>query len=454
MNYPFNSIFRIFASSRGDRSSTVYRNVFTSFIIKAGNIFVGLAIIPITIDYINPVQYGIWLTISSVVGLMTFMDIGLSNGLRNKLSESLALKDNLRCNIYISTTYALLTIISFGIFFVFAATNQFLNWNDVLSISYKDADNLNLLLSVVVLSFCLRFVVQIVNTVLIASHQSAKSEFLNFLGQVNVLICILIFKWKISPSLLYLTCALTFIPVVTLFAANIYYFKTKFKQYRPRIRYIKFSYSKDLLNLGGLFFVIQLGALILFQTDNLIIAKILGSSAVTEFNIVYKFFSINIILFNIILSPYWSAFTDAFVKNDYAWLESNIWILRKIWMGISFIGIPILVMFSDTLISLWIGRDFHISLALEIAVGFYVIGHTCLVLNSYFLNGIGKIKLQFYLYIFSSIVNIPLAVMLGRQFGLPGIVYSNVFIFLIMNVILWIQSNKILAGTRKGLWFS
>ena len=52
-----------------------------------------LFLVPLTINYINPLQYGIWITISSIITWMSFFDIGLGNGLRNKLAQCLAIND-------------------------------------------------------------------------------------------------------------------------------------------------------------------------------------------------------------------------------------------------------------------------------------------------------------------------------------------------------------------------
>mgnify|MGYP000199442594 FL=1 len=50
-------------------------------------------LIPITINYVNADNYGIWLTVSSIISWMSFFDIGINNGLKNKFAEAKAMNN-------------------------------------------------------------------------------------------------------------------------------------------------------------------------------------------------------------------------------------------------------------------------------------------------------------------------------------------------------------------------
>ena len=71
------------------RSVKAKKNILASFLIKGGNIAISLILVPLTIHYVNPTQYGIWLTLSSIIGWFAFFDIGFGNGLRNKFAEEI-----------------------------------------------------------------------------------------------------------------------------------------------------------------------------------------------------------------------------------------------------------------------------------------------------------------------------------------------------------------------------
>src|SRR5690606_8453519 len=133
------------------------------------------------------------------------------------------------------------------------------------------------------------------------------SGFITFIGQVGAFLGVLFLKYNVAPSLLILVITLTTIPLLILSIFTFYLFNSKLKSISPSWKHIDLSILKSILSLGGGFFIIQIGALVLFQTDNFIITKVVNPGAVTEFNIVYKLFSVVSMISFIILTPYWSA---------------------------------------------------------------------------------------------------------------------------------------------------
>ncbi|MCK7523619.1 MAG: hypothetical protein MZV64_41275 [Ignavibacteriales bacterium] len=69
-----------------------------------------MAIVPVTLNYLGKTEYGIWLTLASILSWLINLDFGLGNGLRNKLAEALALNDIKLARIYVSTAYAVFSV--------------------------------------------------------------------------------------------------------------------------------------------------------------------------------------------------------------------------------------------------------------------------------------------------------------------------------------------------------
>ena len=204
------------------------------------------------------------------------------------------------------------------------------------------------------LSFCLQFIFNVLNSVLLAVHQSGMSGFVTFVGQFFVLLSIFILKRFYEPNLILAISVLTFVPLLVLVIFSVILFNTSLRLLTPSFKLVNFSYFSKIFGLGSAFFIIQIGALILFQTDNFIISKIYGPVAVTEFNIAYKLFSLITMVNFIILTPYWNAYTHAWVKRDFKWMTKNLRIIRLIWVGLSTLAI-ILYFLSNFVYNLWIG---------------------------------------------------------------------------------------------------
>ena len=110
MNKLINYIRHFFTKGH-ERTLKAKKNILASFIIKGLNIAIGLVLVPLTIHYLNPTKYGIWITLSSIIGWFGFFDIGLGHGLRNRFAEALAKGEHALAKTYVSTTYAILTIV-------------------------------------------------------------------------------------------------------------------------------------------------------------------------------------------------------------------------------------------------------------------------------------------------------------------------------------------------------
>ena len=384
-----------FVNRGHERSTKAKKNIIASIFIRGMSISISLLVVPLTINYLNPSRYGIWLTISSIVGWFSFFNIGLTQGLRNRFAEAKAKGEDDLAKSYVSTTYAILAIIFFSVWLLFLVVNHFLNWSSILNISGDMRSEVSTLAVIVFTYFCIQFVLNIITTVLLANQEPAKSSLIDVLGQVVSLIFILILVKTTQGSLIRLGIALCISPLIVLVAANLFFFNGVFKRYRPSFSSIKFSNAKYLFNIGVIFFIIQVAGLIQYETANIIIARNFGTADVTSYNIVFKYFNILNMAFVIFLTPFWSASTEAYVKNDIPWIKNAIKKYNLLNLLLVFGGL-IMLTFSQNVYDLWLGKGkVNISFSLSLC-GFLYFSLTMFANKYvYFLNGINALRIQF-----------------------------------------------------------
>lgn len=456
MNYITNSVTYVtnFFTKGQERSIKAKKNILGSFIITGLSILISLVLVPLVINYINPTRYGIWLTLSSIVGWFSFFDIGLTQGLRNKFAEAKAKGEEVLAQIYVSTTYAILSIIFCLVWIIFLIANHFLNWAHILNISDDMQSEVSTLAIIVFTYFCLQFVFKVITTLLIADQQPAKSSLINLFGQITSLLFIIVLVKTTQGSLVNLGIALCVSPLIVLVGANIFLFKGVYMKYRPSFSKIKFSYAKGLFNLGMVFFVIQVAGIIQFQTANIIIAQNFGTAEVTSYNIVFKYFGVLNMLFVIFLTPFWSASTEAYFKNDIKWIKNAMKKYNQLIIGLLLIGLVMLI-FSGTIYRLWLGKG-------TVKIGFYLsfwgfIYYIIMISAGkyvYFLNGINALKIQFLASILSPILYVAVAILLIRFYKMG--VYALFIASIIANfngfILSPIQYHMVINKNKKGIW--
>jgi len=443
-------VFRFFNKGH-ERSLKAKRNIVMSLIVKGGSVVISLLLIPLTINYVNAAQYGIWLTLSSLITWAALFDLGLGNGLKNKLAEFIALNKINLARSYVSSAYAILLVISVLLFLVFWSVNSNLNWNSILNIGQAKNNGLNSIVLLIFGFFCIQFVLQLINTVLTANQEPAKTGILNFIGQFFTLIAILILAKYTTGSLLLLVWAFAGIPLVVLLLGSIWFYKHNYKPVSPTFKLIKPSSAKKLLVTGSTFFIIQIAALVMYESDNIVITRLFGPKEVTTFNIAYKLFSIILMFFIIIIAPLWSAFTEAYTKGDFDWIKNAVASANKLWFILSFCAV-LLLLLSPWLYHLWLGKTISVPLNLSVAMCVYCVAFIWQAIHVQLLNGTGKVRLQLYVGIFAMLFNIPLSVFLGRRIGLAGITWSNTIFFIIMGIFFSIQTKKIINKTATGIF--
>ena len=72
------------------RSKKMYKNTVAMIGIRGVSMILTLISAPIMLHHVDRADYGVLLTLTSIVGWVGYMDVGLGNGLRNKLPEFLA----------------------------------------------------------------------------------------------------------------------------------------------------------------------------------------------------------------------------------------------------------------------------------------------------------------------------------------------------------------------------
>jgi len=421
-------LVKFFFSEGEERTVLIKKNIVYLILMQGLGILISFILVPITIDYVNTEVYGIWLTISSMVAWISLFDIGINNGLRNKLAESLANRDYLTARNYISTTYLLLSFIFIPLFIIFVFVNNYIYWPSVLNCSDSLADELSKVVVIVFGYFCFRFIFSTINIIFLADQKPAMATFVGLIGQIASLIIIYLLTKFSHGSLLNLSFGLCIVPIVILFLMNIIIFSKKFYHLRPSIELYGNKYAKDIFGLGLKFFVIQVAGIIQFQSSNFIIIRMFGADDVTIFNIAHKYFSVITMIMGIVITPLWSAVTNAYYNDDNEWIMNSVKKYQYLGILLFFIGLLMLA-FSNQFYKLWIGNT-NIQIPFEVSFWMLFLTFTTAFGSIYVgvLNGISALRVQFISTLISPFVFVLSCFIFIEHFkmGVAGIIISSI----------------------------
>jgi O-antigen/teichoic acid export membrane protein len=434
-----------------NRSQLLKKNILFSFVIKGWAGIVQILLVPITIHCLGNYINGIWMVISSVLIWIDSLDIGLGNGLRNKLSERIALRDSRGAKEYVSTTFFTLIgiIIPAIVLILLACTN--IDLYKLLNVDPRIIPNLTAVICLSVVLVGNTFIFKFLGNVYLALQLPAVNNALVTLGQTVTLLAVFIQQVFHIHSLTWVAIAYTGGPLLTYLIAYPVTFHWKYKELSPSWRFFKKNKIKELFSLGIKFFVLQIAGIVLFASTNILISRLFSPELVTPYQVTYRYYSFIVMLFTIIAIPFWSATTDAYAKHDVKWIRSSVRKLNLIVLSMLLI-IIVMTLVSPFVYNIWVGSGVKTNMMLSSIMGAYIFVIVFSLSYSYILNGIGALNLQLISTVMAALLYLPLAWLFAKRLGINGIALALVIVNIPGAILNRIQYKKIISGKATAFW--
>ncbi len=433
-----------------ERTVLLKKNILGSFFIKGWTCLVQLILVPVTLGCLNQYEYGIWLTISSLLIWIDSFDIGLGNGLRNLLAESIAKNDIKKGRQQVSTAFFMLIVIILPTIPIFTSVVHHINCYKLFNIDPQLTHNLEYILIASYTIVAITFIFKFIGNIYMALQLPAITNLLIGIGHTISLLLIYIVSRIGDVTLLDVAVIYTISPLIVYLVSYPITF-SKYKYLTPSIRLFDYKELKPLFGLGIKFFLAQISGMVIFASSNILISRLFSPKEVTPYQIVYRYFGMVNIIFTLISAPLWSATTNAYTQGDTAWISNAVKKMRKIILLLSLLLI-IMIIISDFVYTFWVGDAIEIPLGLSISMACYmliIIYGTC---YSNIICGMGKIQLITIITIIEAFCYIPTALFLGKHLGVYGIVAALIFVNSISAITNHLQYKYIISGRAHGLW--
>ena len=444
----FEKLKQLFADDR--RSALLFKNVAGGFVIKGWTGIVQLLLVPATLRCLNQYEYGVWLIVSSLLLWVDTFDIGLGNGLRNRLAESLSHDDRARGRRQVSTTLFMLTgIISVIVGVLYVVISQ-TDCHALLNVDAVQVPNLSAIVFTSIAMVGATFIFKFVGNVYLALQLPAINNLLIALGHTLVLIVVVLLSSVQDVTLMHVALAYTASPLLIYLLSYPITF-TRYRYLRPSLRCFDKREIRPLFSLGIQFFLAQMAGLFIFASSNILISHLFSPKEVTPYQVAYRYFGIMNIVFTVISAPFWSATTDAYAKHDWQWISLSARRLNRI-MAVFALVLVVMVAVAHWVYVLWVGREVVIPFSLSLLIAVLVM---CIIYSTCYSNlicGIGKIRLLTTITVLEALIYIPLAMLCGRWLGIQGVVVALIAVNLISAVVNKIQFERLKSGRARGIW--
>ena len=434
-----------------DRNLNIFKQIKWSFVFKALAFIAYYAAISLQVKILGSELYGVWATLLSIVTWVVFFDFGLGNGIKNYLTKAISLNNIKEAKQIILTGYVTILIISIILFiFVVILANTF----DLSALFNTNALSDSQLTNIVIVLFgfiFIHFVVSFVKQFVFAIQKNSLNEMEQLLFYILLLISLMLLTWKSIDSVLGVVIAYGASILMSKILLTVLFFG-KNKELVPSLRDFQKNIMGKLMNVGMAFFALQLVSMFILLSDRIIITQLLGPASVTSYDIVYRLFSVVLILHGIVNAPMWSAYTEAYSKQDKNWIIKNLKKMKLLVFSLVAVTL-ILYLFSSELVKLWVGDEVTTTDRLSLYMAVYVIVLAWCNNYAFFLNAINNIKIQFCMLLVGAAINIPLSVYFVEYQGLgnSGVVLATIISLSLFAIAGPIQTQLILKKCKYNV---
>lgn len=394
---------------------------------KGTLLLANFVVISITLDLLSTKIYGVWITLYTTISWLSFFDLGLGNGMRNLFAVNRAIGNQEKNKQLVSTSY----IIVLGIALIFLIVGlPFVYYADIarfFNISDIAIPDLRCVLSLLVVVTSLQLITKLINSIFLADQKPALSSLIDCSGVVCSLLLLFILKDRLVGSLFNLALIITLPTFIISFIVTLFAFNKNYRKLKPSLKCFNLKISNKLINLGLRFFLIQLSALIILQGSNIIILKFIGAEEVSVFSLVYKYFNVIVTIFTLVLTPYWSFFTDSYAKNNYNQLKQGFKQLLISWLAISMVGVVMWIALPFSF-KIWLNQELDIPAYLPVSLLLFSIFSNLGSVFIYFLNGTSSyLNFQLAIVLAFAALLYPLSAYLLPTYGVLGVVFTMFF---------------------------
>lgn len=394
---------------------------------KGTLLLANFVVISITLDLLSTKIYGVWITLYTTISWLSFFDLGLGNGMRNLFAVNRAIGNQEKNKQLVSTSYIIvlgiaLILLIVGLPFVYYADiARFFNISDIA------IPDLRCVLSLLVVVTSLQLITKLINSIFLADQKPALSSLIDCSGVVCSLLLLFILKDRLVGSLFNLALIITLPTFIISFIVTLFAFNKNYRKLKPSLKCFNLKISNKLINLGLRFFLIQLSALIILQGSNIIILKFIGAEEVSVFSLVYKYFNVIVTIFTLVLTPYWSFFTDSYAKNNYNQLKQGFKQLLISWLAISMVGVVMWIALPFSF-KIWLNQELDIPAYLPVSLLLFSIFSNLGSVFIYFLNGTSSyLNFQLVIVLGLAVLLYPLSAYLLPTYGVLGVVFTMFF---------------------------
>jgi O-antigen/teichoic acid export membrane protein len=404
----------------------------TALVAKLVAVLTNLLAVSLTISYLGPERYGLWVAVSSFVGTLAFADLGLGNGLMTLVADAQGRDDVGAARTAISSAFAALSAVATALLLVLVASMFLVDWPSAFHVHGAQAEaEARPVVFVLGALLVLNIPLDVVMRVQTGRQEGYFTNLWQMVGNVLALGALLAAA-TLHLGLPLLALAVTGAPLLATLANGVSFFGVRHRELLPSARAVSRGAAGRLLRLGVQFMIMQVCTGVVYSSDALIVARVIDSSAVAPYAVSSRLMNVQALLLGMALAPLWPAYAEAHARGDVAWvrrmLRRSLVLATAWWLGAS----TLLVGAGPWIITVWTHGAVSADRGLLVALAGW---NGCLAIGSVlstFLNAMSVLRIQVATSLAMTVVGTAARISMCSAFGTSGMVWGTTVSYLLV----------------------
>lgn len=432
---------------RAKRSRGLFEAGLSAFFSKGIVLIVNAISIPITVRYLGAEQFGLWVTISTTLSVLVVLDLGMANAMTNFISKAYALDDKSLAGRYAGTGFWAIVAISALLGLLGFAIWPFVPWGSLFPITGDVNGKLvRQAVAIAYVVFLVGLPSNLASKILGGYQELRTSNIFATVGSVASLLAVVVVA-VVHGGLLILVAVSSGATVVTNLVCLVWLWTIHKPWLAPTKRNIDRRLLGELMRSSNEYFILQIAGLLVFNSDNFIIAHYLGTAEVTPYSVTWKLVGYAAVLQSILTPALWPAYAEAYVRGDMRWIRRTLRKVMLATMGVALAAALVLVFWGRVFIRIWAGSQATPSQLLMSLMCAWILMSTFMANTATVLAATNEIKLQSRLAMGVAVVNLIVSIWLVQRIGSVGVITGTIVSYVFVLVVP--QTWKVLQVLRR-----
>jgi O-antigen/teichoic acid export membrane protein len=340
-----------------ERHRRILLSSITNLAVKFLALVVNLLVVRLALGALGKDQYGLWVAITSIVVWASLLDFGVLNGLVNAISEAHGKNDRDAVIGYVSTAFYVLVGVSAVLLVGLGVAAARVDWASLLSAGgVVPEPSLQWSIVAAAAPIVASFPLSIVRQIYAGLQKAYVGNLFAAIGSLVTLVATAA-AVALKAGLPFLVLTLGIGPLVSGLLNLGYLWKLEMPWIAPRVDRISKEAMSRLLRSSVPLFFFQLGALLVNNTQPLLLAHLASLSAVADYSLLLRLCGFIVSMAVLSTSPFVPAFREAFERGDAGWVRVSFRRMVLLRAVLAAGAGALLLIAGNAVLRLWLGSS-------------------------------------------------------------------------------------------------